>query len=65
MKVIIDRFEGDYAVVELDKGKFVNLPRELVPDAKENDVVQILVDKKETQKRKEHIANLMDSLFKD
>ena len=26
MKVIIDRFEGDYAVVEIDKGNFVNLP---------------------------------------
>ena len=65
MEVIIDRFEGEYAVVELNKGVFVNLPKVLVPDAKENDVIQITVNKKKTNKRKEHIASLMDNLFQD
>ena len=44
MEVIIDRFEGEYAVVEIDKDKFVNLPKILVPGAKEGDVVKIVVD---------------------
>ena len=38
MKVIVDRFEGDYAVVEIAIGKCVNIPRVLVPDAKEVNV---------------------------
>lgn len=65
MKVIIDRFEGDYAIVELDVGKFVHLPKVLVPDAKEGDVVEIRVNSDETKKRKEHITQLMDNLFLD
>ena len=65
MKVIIDRFEGDYAVVEIDKGKFVNLPKELVPNAKEGDIVIIRVDHEETNKRKEHVKDLMNQLFED
>ena len=65
MKVIIDRFEGDYAVVELDEGKFLNMPKELVPFAKEGDVIKITVDQDETKKRSEHITDLMANLCKD
>ena len=65
MKVIIDRFEGDYVVVEIDKGNFVNLPKELVPNAKEGDIVIIRVDREETNKRKEHVKDLMNQLFED
>ena len=65
MKVIIDRFEKDYAVVEISKDKVVNLPKELVPDAKEGDVINITIDKEETLKRQERVTELMDELFKD
>ena len=65
MKVVIDRFEGSYAVVEINKGKFVNLPKELVPNAKEGDIVIIRVDHEETNKRKEHVKDLMNQLFED
>lgn len=65
MEVIIDRFEGEYAIVEIDKDKFESLPKVLVPNAKEGDVVKILVDHDTTKKRKEHISNLMDNLFLD
>ncbi len=61
MQFIIDRFEGDYAVVELGAKQFVNLPRALVPaDAKEGDTLEI---KKIETDRKEKIENLMNSLF--
>ena len=65
MEVIIDRFEGEYAIVEIDKDKFESLPKVLVPGGKEGDVVKILVDHDTTKKRKEHISNLMDNLFLD
>lgn len=63
MKVTIDRFEGEYAVVEIDKGQFVNLPKVLVKNAEEGDVVSIEIDKGETKSRKEKIENLMNDLF--
>ncbi len=65
MRVIIDRFEGDFAVVETENGAFVNLPKCLVPDAKEGDVISITIDHAETEKREEKINHLMDKLFKD
>lgn len=65
MQVIIDRFEGEYAVVEIDSGNFVNLPKILIPDAHEGDVVDIIINTEETSKRSENIQNLMDDLFED
>lgn len=63
MKYIIDRFEGDFAVLEIEKGKFVNMPKIFLEEAKEGDVVVITIDKSETKERKEKIENLMNDLF--
>ena len=39
MEYTIDRFEGKFAVVELENKKFANIPREAIPEkAKEGDV---------------------------
>lgn len=65
MKVIIDRFEGNYAVVEIDVGKFVNIPKVLLPNAKEGDVIKIEKDKKETKSRKKNIQKLINEVFED
>lgn len=65
MKVIIDRFEGDYAVVEIEIGKCVNIPKILIPNAKEGDTIKIEIDKKETLERKKHIQELMNNVFED
>lgn len=65
MKVIIDRFEGNYAVVEIDVGKFVNIPKILLPNAKEGDIIKIEKDKKETKNRKKNIQKLMNDVFED
>jgi len=62
MKLIIDRFEGDFAVVELEDMSTVNIPRVLVPDGKEGDIVTIEVS--EDKDRHERIEKLADSLFK-
>lgn len=64
MKVIIDRFEGNYAIVELPDRSTANIPKQLVPEgAKEGDVLSIEIDKDETAKRKERIQKLMDELW--
>lgn len=65
MKVIIDRFEGNYAIVEIEAGKCVNIPKTLVPNAKEGDIVKIEIDKKEVLERKKNIQKLMNNVFED
>jgi hypothetical protein len=63
--LIIDRFEGEYAVVETSTG-FVNIPRtELPPGALEGDVLELILDSKNAAARKERIDGMMDQLFKD
>lgn len=65
MTVIIDRFEGDFARVELPDGKMVDMPRCLLPkETAEGDVITISVDPDETASRKKRIDNLMGQLFK-
>ncbi|MBE3579074.1 MAG: DUF3006 domain-containing protein [Caldanaerobacter subterraneus] len=62
---IIDRFEGNFAVIEYEDITF-NFPKELLPkEAKEGDVLKfsITVDKEETEKRKKAIEDLAKDLF--
>lgn len=63
MKVIIDRFEGDFAVVEVEKGVMADLPRLLVPDGREGDVVSIEIDRDETKARTDRIAEKAKKLW--
>jgi hypothetical protein len=61
MKVILDRFEGDKAVIELPDLSFAAVPAVLFKGAKEGDVFDILPDNEGTIARKTRIAALMDS----
>jgi len=65
MKVTIDRFEGEFAVIELPDKTFINIPRKLFPGALESDVIDVTIDKGETEERKKRISGLMEGLFKD
>lgn len=41
-RLVVDRFEGDLAVVEVDGGPVLDLPRWLLPaEAREGDVVHV------------------------
>jgi hypothetical protein len=69
-KLIIDRFEGQYAVCEQEDRKMVDIEKKLLPDeAAEGSCIiirddgKILLDKNETGKRKDRISKLMDDLF--
>ncbi|NLY45741.1 MAG: DUF3006 domain-containing protein [Tissierella sp.] len=54
MRIIIDRFEGEFAVVELEDKSFIDMPIELVPEgAKEGDIVEIQINHEETKILKE------------
>ena len=60
MRGTIDRFEGDFAVVELEDGTIKNFTRAQLPiEAKEGDILRIgqniSIDIEETINRKKHM----------
>ena len=65
--IVIDRFEGDKAVIEFsqDNGRLLfDIPRAILPKgAKEGDIIKLSVDRMATQKRKDRIESLSDELF--
>lgn len=65
MKVIIDRFEGEYAIVELEEKNIVEVPKILIPGAKEGDIIKIEILKQETNSQKEQIQKLINKVFED
>ncbi len=66
MKVIIDRIEERYAIVELEDGTVTNLPVIFLPsEAKEGDIIQIEINQSATEERRKYAANLVDEIFED
>lgn len=66
MKLTVDRFEGIFAVCELEDGKLVNIPKEALPEeASEGSRLIIEVDTKGTDEDRERIKKKMNGLFKD
>lgn len=68
-KYIIDRFEGDFAVLEKEDGGKVDVKKELLKNACEGDAVifengEYIIDAVETQKRRKNIEEKMRKLFK-
>ena len=65
MRCIIDRFEGDYAVIEYFD-KVLNLPKVFLPmEVHEGDVLDVIImlDDAETDKMKSEIKKLMDDVW--
>ena len=63
--LIVDRFEGDWAVIEYG-GTTFNLPRSLLPqDVKEGDVItiSISVDETVTKERKQNSEEMLKDFF--
>lgn len=66
MKFIIDRFEGEFAVVELPDRKTISLPKAAIPpEAKEGDVLSLVIESEETAARKAAIQSKIKNLFQD
>lgn len=70
MKGIIDRFEGDLAVVEIGR-ETKDFPRSIFPKtAKAGDVFEIngnkvTISKSDTEQRRKEIEQLMDDVWED
>jgi len=65
MMLIVDRFEGDLAVLEMPDKTLVTVPRVLLKGARECDVVLITVEHGQTLALKQKVQSLMDKLFID
>ena len=63
LKVILDRFEEDFALVELENKEIVNIPRIWVSEAEEGDIIEIRICKEETRQRQEEIEKIANDLF--
>jgi hypothetical protein len=64
---VLDRVEGDWAVIEYGK-TMLQLPKALLPEnAKEGDILQIhiSVDTEQTKTRKESVAEKAERLWED
>lgn len=65
MQVTVDRIEEDYIVLELENGNIIDVPKELIPGAKEGDIVDIYINKEDRKNRESEVKKLMDDLFVD
>ncbi|MEN6328121.1 MAG: DUF3006 domain-containing protein [Syntrophomonas sp.] len=71
MRVIIDRFDGDYAVIETEEKSMKKIKRAEIPSAaREGDILVFKnnkwnIDSEATQRRKEQIAALAAELWED
>lgn len=66
MKFTIDRFEGSFAVVELGNGDMIDIPKAIVPcEAKEGDILKIVIDKEEAEDRKTRIEDKFRRLLSE
>ena len=69
MKYVVDRFEGEFAILEKSDGTLIEIPKGNIPKGVvEGDVLIkfnniYIVDKEETDKLKREINELMDKLF--
>ena len=61
---VIDRFEGDFAVLQKDTLEIAEVPRIFLPhEAREGDIIKISIDRETTEKRKEDAQKKLRNLF--
>ena len=65
MQVVVDRIEEEFIIVELEDGNVVDVPKVLIPGAKEGDIIDIYINRDETEKKNTEVKKLMDDLFVD
>lgn len=65
--LVIDRFEGDKAIIEFSKGDDLvtfDIPKLALPvDAGEGDLLSIEINKDASQNRKKEMQKISDGLF--
>lgn len=63
MFAAIDKVDGELVTVVADSGKSFVIPRAVLPDACEGDVISIEIDRAETERRLKNSQNKLKSLF--
>lgn len=69
MKLIIDRFEGDFAICEKENREMINIDKDKIPSgAKEGHVLVLInnrieIDEEETKKRINEIEKTTEDLW--
>ncbi len=69
VRAIIDRFEGEYAICELEDLRYINILKDKLPkNVKEGDVLllegeNIILDVEKTKQRSEYIKELTKDLW--
>ena len=62
--IILDRYEGDFAILETSRG-MINIPRSDLPaEAREGDVLKLIIDTDATKTRKKRFDCRMNKLFR-
>lgn len=64
MIIIVDRIEGEYAVVEKEDLSTISVPVSILPDCKEGNIYEITKREDIEETRREKVRNLFDSLKK-
>ena len=70
MKLVVDRFEGNFAVCEKDDRTMISIEKKKLPEeVKEGDVLLVegnvfIIDERETASHKAEAKKLMDELWK-
>ncbi len=63
--MIIDRFEGNDAVIEVEQELFIRVPLSVLPEgSREGDVLAFIKCEGATDQRKRYIEGLMADLWK-
>ncbi len=62
MRIIIDRVEGEIAVIELENGAHVNVPKKFFGEVSEGDVFLLTRDDNERDARKSKAKSLFERL---
>lgn len=65
MRLVIDRFEGDYAIVVDDNENTYNVDRKLFEDNKEGDAVYLAYSFLNTEITSNEAEKLVNKLFDD
>ncbi len=65
MQYIVDKIEGEWLILEGDEDEFFQVPKTLIPEAREGDCVEICINEGETKKRRENVRRLLEELFEE
>ena len=63
MEVIVDRIEENCLVLELENKEHINVPKSLIPNASEGDIIDIEINYAKRAKREEEVKKLSENLF--